>query len=259
MRSSLKLTPNSEQAHSSGGIDGPGRIGGRLKTVGVIGFGPQATIDFEQRFHLEAQKQWQGPQDFLSGYPPLAVYHCRHAPLALQKDGRPVAPARPDPRLLEAARRLGAWCDFLVITANFPHLFSAELESVSGKPLLSMIDLALQEVQRRGWKRVGVLGMGDPTVYTTRLVTLGIQCETIGMTLRSELDRAIRAVMEGRDNRASTVVARQAVSDLRARHVDGIVLGCTEIPLLLRETANSPDLLDPLGLLARAAVREAMA
>jgi aspartate racemase len=256
MRSSGRPTPNSERAHSFGGLDGLSRSGARLKTVGVLGFGPQATIDFEQRFHLEAQRQ--GPQDFLSGYPPLVVYHCRHAPMERSSDGRPVSPARPDPRLLEAASRLGDRCDFLVITANFPHLFQAQIESASGKPVLSMIDLALREVERRTWTRVGVLGMGEPQVYTARMAAAGIHYDVIASGLQSPLDQAIREVMEGRNDRNSTAVALQAVAELRARPVDGIVLGCTEIPLLLREAALSPDLLDPLGLLARAAVQEAM-
>jgi aspartate racemase len=49
-----------------------------------------------------------------------------------------------------------------------------------------------------------------------------------------------------------------AVEALRARAVDGIVLGCTEIPLLMREAAEAADLLNPAALLAEAAVRLAL-
>jgi aspartate racemase len=49
------------------------------------------------------------------------------------------------------------------------------------------------------------------------------------------------------------------ISELRAQSVDGIVLGCTEIPPLLGDAAVDPDLLDPLPLLAEAAVRRALA
>ena len=37
-----------------------------------------------------------------------------------------------------------------------------------------MIEVTLDEVRRRGWKRVGVIGLGDPIVYTRRLESLGI-------------------------------------------------------------------------------------
>ena len=53
--------------------------------------------------------------------------------------------------------------------------------------------------------------------------------------------------------------ARTAVQTLRALPVDGVVLGCTEIPLLLGEDAEAKDLVSPLALLAEAAVRRAIA
>jgi aspartate racemase len=65
--------------------------------------------------------------------------------------------------------------------------------------------------------------------------------------------------MEGRIEEADEQAARDAISELRARSVDGIVLGCTEIPPLLGDAAIDPDLLDPLPLLAEAAVRRALA
>jgi aspartate/glutamate racemase len=65
-------------------------------------------------------------------------------------------------------------------------------------------------------------------------------------------------VMEGRETAESTDIARAAVASLKARKVDGVILGCTEIPLLLRTTTEA-DLIDPLELLAEAAVKLAMA
>ena len=55
------------------------------------------------------------PQHANSGYPPLVVYYHRGAPVLVDEQGR-----RLDPRFLDAARRLGAWADFLVVTANAP-------------------------------------------------------------------------------------------------------------------------------------------
>jgi aspartate/glutamate racemase len=64
--------------------------------------------------------------------------------------------------------------------------------------------------------------------------------------------------MEGRDDAESAAVARGAVSALRESAVDGVVLGCTEIPLLLRESADEADVINPAQLLAEAAVRAAL-
>lgn len=229
-----------------------------MKTVGVLGFGPQATIDFEDRFHRVAQRRI--PQHANSGYPPMIVYHFRHAPFLLTAEWRPAQPIRPDPRLLEAAGRLGALTDFLVIAANAPHMFQEDIERASGRKVLSMIELVLEEVGRRGWKRVGVLGMGDPFVYTRPLGRLAVAFEIVDEARRARLDGGIMKVMEGRgDDAQAGAAARDAVADLRAKGVDGIILGCTEIPLLLGEEARRPDIIDLLDFLAEGAVRHALA
>jgi aspartate/glutamate racemase len=73
------------------------------------------------------------------------------------------------------------------------------------------------------------------------------------------LDSGIIAVMEGRITAKNEADAALAVGDLRSRGVDGILLGCTEIPYLLPGIErDAHDLLDPLPLLAEAAVRRSM-
>jgi aspartate racemase len=121
-----------------------------------------------------------------------------------------------------------------------------------------MIDATLEEVRRREWQRVGVLGFADPVVHTEPLAQMGVTCETITGDLRMRLDGAIGALMEGREDEDSMRAAQEAVNELRARRVDGIILGCTEIPLLLGAAANAPDLLDPLQLLVEATVTHAL-
>ena len=145
-----------------------------------------------------------------------------------------------------------------MVTSNFVHLFESELEQAAGRDLLSMVDLTLAEVARRAWRDVGVLGFGEPLVYTEPLLAMHVRGETIDGELRSRLDTAIDHVMEGRADDADADAAREALAALRARKLDGIIVGCTEIPLLLGNSASAPDLLDPLQLLAEAAVEHAM-
>ena len=228
-----------------------------MKTVGVLGgLGPQATMDFEARVHAVSQRLI--PQRGNGGYPPMVVYYHRHTPVLLNDDGSPVLPIQPDPRLFEAARRVGALADFLVITANGPHMLRDAIEQAAGRPVLSMIDVTLDEVRRRGFRTLGVLGLGEPMVYLAPLGQLGLACETIDGDLRDRLDRAIVGLMEGRTGPEPSAVAREAVDTLRGRGVDAVILGCTEIPLLLGEAADAPDLINPAQLLAEATVRHAI-
>jgi aspartate racemase len=228
-----------------------------MKTIGVLGgLGPQATMDFEARIHRVAQRLI--PPHLNAGYPPMVVYYCRHPPVLLTEMGTPQLPIRPDPRLLDAAKRLGTLADFLVMPSNTPHLVQAEIEQAAGRKVLSIVEATLAEVRRRQWKRVGVLGLGEPVVYTKPLAELAIGCEILDAGPRAALDGAIFRLMEGRNDADSFAVARQAITALRDRGVEGVVLGCTEIPLLLGGPADQEDLINPSQLLAEAAVKAAM-
>jgi aspartate racemase len=232
--------------------------GAIVKTIGVLGgLGPQATIDFEQRVHRVAQQLI--PPQGNGGYPPMVVYYCRHPPILLDAAGHPQMPIQPDPRLLAAAQTLGQLADFLVITSNGAHFVQPALEQAADRPILSMIEVTLAEVARRGWQRVGVLTYRIPLIYAQALEQRGLLWEGIDAALQLPLDAAIQAVTEGRADAQATKQARRALLALRTQAVDGIILGCTEIPLLLHADLEAPDLLNPGALLAEAAVRHAIA
>ena len=230
-----------------------------MKRIGVLGgISPQATMDFEARVHRVAQRTIL--QDWNRGYPPMVVWYHRRLPVRVGEDERPVVPMEVDPQLVEAAAWLGKVVDFIVIPCNSAHLGVRAISAAAGCPVLSMIDLTLNEITRRGWTRPGVIGFnGPPRVYLDPLEQRGMRCATIDTDLQVGLDGGIRAVAEGRESPADSAAARAAVGALRTAGVDGIVLGCTEIPLLLGEAGDVGDLVNPLALLAEATVRFAIA
>lgn len=229
-----------------------------MQRIGVLGgISPQATMEFESRLHRVSQRLI--PQDWNRGYPRMVVWYHRELPIRVDTDGRPLVPRQIDPTLLEGAAWLGKAADFIVMPCNAAHVGVRQIEAAAGCPVLSMVDVTLAEVARRDWRSVGVLGFGGaPALYVDPLAAAGARCVAIDAELQALLDGAIRAVMEGRDGGAEQEVALRAVDGLRARGVDGVVLGCTEIPLLLGQKSESADLIDPVALLAEAAVRRAL-
>jgi aspartate racemase len=189
----------------------------------------------------------------------MVGWYRRRPPIRLPDDGRPVELREVDPELVVAARWLGKAVDVIVIPCNAAHVGAAAIREAAGCPVLSMIDLAVEDVLRRGCCRVGVTGFaGAPAVYLDPLRQRGVQCATIDASLQAPLDAAIHAVAEGREGPAHAGAARAAVAALRAQAVEGVVLGCTEIPLLLAADGPQPDLVNPAALLAEAAVRFAI-
>ncbi len=135
------------------------------------------------------------------------------------------------------------------------------IERFAGRQFLSIIDQTLEEIRKRGWRKVGVVGLGDPKVYRVPLDQLGLECETLSGEpdgLRDRLDDAIFRLMAGQTKPEDKDLAVEAVDLLWARGVDGVILGCTEIPLLLGDDAAKEDVVNPAQLLAEAAVRFAM-
>lgn len=231
-----------------------------MKTIGVLGgLGPQATMNFEARIHRVAQRLI--PQDGNQGYPPMVVYYFREPPVILPADGS-LPKTRPpiNPRLLDAAQRLGSWADFLVITSNGVHAFQEEIEHAAGCRVLSMIDVTVDEVQRRGLKHIGVVDFRPATmsVYSQPLDKVGIRWEALPPEMLPALYRAILAVDEGQAGREENERVQAGLTYLRAQKVDAIILACTEIPLMLDEADQQEDLINPAQLLAEAAVRYAM-
>jgi aspartate racemase len=229
-----------------------------MQRIGVLGgISPQATMDFETRLHHVCQRLV--PQDWNRGYPRTVVWYHRELPIRVDGDGRPIEPRQLDPGLLEGAAWLGKAADFLVIPCNSAHIGVKQIEAAAGCPVLSMVEVTLDEIARRGWRAVGVLGFGGaPSVYIDPLGAGGVRCVTIDGELQARLDAAIRALMEGREGVAEHEVALAAVDGLRGPGLDGIILGCTEIPLLLGQKSEAGDLISPAALLAEAAVRRAL-
>jgi len=228
-----------------------------MKTIGIIGgMGPQATIDLEMRIHKVAQQVLPPAQN--GGYPPMVVEYYRHPPITMSENGQPVFPLQIDPRLLAVAKSLGAMADFLVMPTNGVHRFQKEIENASGRAMLSIIDATMDEVKKRKWKRVGVLGLMTMEIYTRKLTEMGIAFETINDELQKKIDKTIFRVMEGRDDENDRALMLEALGQLRSKNVDGIIPGCTEIPLLLGKEMDSDDLVNPAQLLAEAAVKYAI-
>lgn len=122
-----------------------------------------------------------------------------------------------------------------------------------------MIEIVIDEVKRRHWRRVGVMGFREPVVYTEPLAALQIAFETLEAGHAEAVDDSVIKVMEGRQDAACNAAAVTAIEALRAKQVDGIILGCTEIPLMIPEVANGSGLINPAQLLAEEAVRYAIA
>ncbi len=165
--------------------------------------------------------------------------------------------------MLDSAQKLArAGAEFLICPDNTIHQALPYVLPQSPRPWLHIAEVVAAEARTRGFRRVGVTGTAwlvNSEVYPEKLGATGIECvkpsaADRGTTARIILDELVRGVIRPE----STRMLEGVVQRLADAGCDAVVLGCTELPLVLGD-ANSPvPTLDSTRLLARAALREAL-
>ena len=181
--------------------------------------------------------------------------------LAGWESGDHAAPARALFRGVEQVVRAGA--DFFVCPDNTAHIVLEIIAATLPIPGLHIADVVCDELLEAGWKRPGLLGTRwtmTGTVYANALRRRGVDRLIPDEQTREALNAAIfDELCQGIFRPATTELFVRAIDDLRAAGADCAILGCTEIPLIISEANSSLPVLDSTRLLAKHAVREAIA
>ena len=165
--------------------------------------------------------------------------------------------------MLASAEKLASiGADFVICPDNTIHQALPHIESRSPLPWLHIADVVAEEAVRRGFRRLGLTGtkyLVESEVYPERLARRGLDYVRPGAADREECNRIIFDELVYSVFTPESVAAFQQVIEwLRTDGCDAVVLGCTEIPLIIND-ANSPlPTLDSTRLLARAALRLAV-
>jgi aspartate racemase len=157
--------------------------------------------------------------------------------------------------------RLGA--EFLICPDNTLHQALPYVEPRSPLPWLHIADAVAAEAVARGFRRIGVLGtrwLVDSEVYPQKLSARGLDWQRPTPEERAEINCIIMdELVNGIFKPEAVACFQRVMARMQAQGCDAAVLGCTEIPLIMSD-ANSPlPTLDSTRLLARAALRRAVA
>ena len=229
-----------------------------MKTIGLLGGMSWESTQTYYRLLNEGVKTRLGGLHSAK----IVLYSVDFADIeALQHKGEWGATAR---ILSDAALSLEkAGADFLVIGTNTMHKVAPEIEQVLRIPLLHIADATAKVLARDGISRVGLLGTRftmEQAFYRERLEKAGIDVVIPDEPQRHLIHRVIyEELCLGQIVADSRRAYLEVVDSLAERGAEAVILGCTEIGLLIRQADTPVPLYDTTGIHAAQAVELALA
>jgi aspartate racemase len=156
--------------------------------------------------------------------------------------------------------RIGA--DFLICPDNTIHRALPYVEPRSPLPWLHIAEVVAAHAVERGFRRPGLTGtrwLVESEVYPDKLTARGLACVRPNTIEREEINRIImdELVYGVLEPEAAGYLAR-VIARMKDEGCDSVILGCTEIPLIMNDSNSPLPTLDSTRLLARAALRRAV-
>ncbi len=164
--------------------------------------------------------------------------------------------------LLQAITNLArSGAEFAALSANTPHIVFNRLQELSPIPLISIIESACKEAEKRNLKKIGLLG----TIFTMTedffkepfsrkkieiVVPSDVEMEYVNQKISSELEHGIvkKETLEG----FKEIILRMQTEE----NIEAVILGCTELPLLLNDAVSPVPCLDTMQIHIRDIVDE---
>lgn len=161
--------------------------------------------------------------------------------------------------MVSSAKKLAAaGADFGICPDNTVHRYFEKVIDQSPIPIISIVETVAEECQLRGYKKVGVLGtkytMQGP-VYRGALLKLRIEMVVPDRNDQEIVNSVIfNELVPGKITESSSKVLTDVIRKLKRVGCDAVILGCTEIPLVVNSRNSPLPVVDSTRLLARKAV-----
>jgi len=228
-----------------------------MKTIGMIGgAGWLSTLEYYRIINQEINRRLGGLN---SAKIVLSSFNYREIDVLNKQDDH----SGIYQLVLDAALRLkSASVDFLIICANTMNQYVTEIKRETSLPVIHIADATAEEIKKKGLSKIGLLGTRftmEMDFYKKRFSQFGIESIVPRKAERNFIHSAIMDELlkeifkEDTKNKFLEIFV-----DLQHNGAEGIVLGCTEIPLLIKEKDISLPVFSTLENHAKAAVRFAL-
>jgi aspartate racemase len=224
-----------------------------MKTIGLIGgTGWVSTLEYYRLINEETNKQLGGhnaARCILYSFNYADINECN-----LREDHEGVYKL-----VLDAARKLkSASADCLVLCANTLHQYVDTLIEEVKLPIIHIADATAVEIKKQGLSKIGLLGTKftmEMDFYTKKLSDAGIDSMVPDKPERLFIHNTImNELLKETYTTESKKRFLEIINELEQKGAQGIVLGCTEIPLLIKQADTHLPIFNTLEIHAKAAV-----
>jgi len=224
-----------------------------MKTIGMIGgTGWPSTLEYYRIINQETNKQ-------LGGLNSAKIILSSFNYAEIDKLNKVEDNVGVYKLVLSATEKLKrASADFIILCANTLHQYADNLEKETGLKIVHIADATAVEIKKKGLTKIGLLGTKftmEMDFYTKKLSNSGIESLIPEKPEREYVHNAIMNELLKEEFKEKTKEKfLNIINDLEQKGAQGIVLGCTEIPLLIKQDDTHLPVFNTLEIHAKAAV-----
>jgi aspartate racemase len=219
------------------------------KPVYVLGgMGPQASIELYRLIIEYAEKHYAAERN--NDYPEIILHSIPVPDFISDESSRAEALGM----LKRTVREMPSQTSAFAIACNTAHILAPELQMQTRIPFLSMIDSVVQEIDSQGIGKVGLMATPSTIrslLYQVELAKRGIEViEPLDSELKV-IETSIRSILANNSPHLFRRELEEIIKNLKRRGAEVVVLGCTELPVILKQ---EDDIISSTNCLARSIV-----
>ncbi|PIN76081.1 hypothetical protein COV17_03220 [Candidatus Woesearchaeota archaeon CG10_big_fil_rev_8_21_14_0_10_36_11] len=225
-------------------------LGQKYKNVGILGgMGPEATAELYLRIIQIFQTKYGAKYD--NDFPEIVIINLP-IPDVVEN---PEQEEKVKELLMDGVQRLvSLGVDFIAIPCNTVNYYLPEMRMAVSVPIISIVEETVREVKKLGLDKVGLVGT-EMTINTNIYGNLlgDIVLIIPDSTQQKKTTRIILRILSGDKKKEDRQVLMEITKTLKLEHARKVILGCTELPLLIRK---SKDTINTIDILARTVVEK---
>ncbi|MAG47114.1 aspartate racemase [archaeon] len=224
----------------------------KKKIIGVLGgMGPESTAIFYHELIIQCQKQYKAKYD--EDYPEIFIYNLPIPDVVNNLK----SPKETSNILTKGTKKLESiGVNFIVMPCNTAHYFYEHLKEKISIPFLSITEETAKKVKSRKYKKVGLLATTTTIknkIYNKDFEKLGI--EIISPENQTKVTKVIMNILAGKKLEKDKKILKEVIQKLKSNGAQAIILGCTDIPILLSQKDVNTEIFDTVEILAESTIK----